>query len=266
MLNALATSSGKGKANIKPEWVPNKKDPNHNIGEGGRGHCCAELDIWEANKFSTQTAMHPMDTTGQIVCEGLKECGSQKEGERNIGPTDRNGCFANPYAFGHKKFYGPGSDYSVNTNKPFAVITEFREKNGEFYGMYQYYMQDGKTIHPPDFGFGNDNVMNSDFCKKVLSADGADYFNAHGGIGQFIKSVNNGMTMVLSYWDDMESNMNWLDSGKLGPCDPSHGDPATLRQKHPDARFDIRHVRYGKIGTTHAATLESMQEIEAQVV
>merc|ERR1711862_115209 len=255
----------KGEANIAPKWVPNEKDPNKNIGEGGKGICCAELDLWEANKFSTQTALHPMSKqTGQIVCEGLEECGSQKEGERDIGPTDRNGCFANPYAFGHKKFYGPGTDYEVNTNKPFAIITEFREKDGELDGMYQYYMQGGKAIHPPDFGFGNDNVMNQDFCNKVLEADGTDYFNANGGMAQFSASVKKGMTMVLSFWDDMASNMNWLDSGTRGPCNPKHGDPATLRKKHPDARFDIRHVRTGKIGTTHAATMQNMLEIAAQ--
>jgi len=257
----------KGKANIKPEWVPNQKDPNHNIGEGGRGICCAELDLWEANKFSTQQALHPMDKTGQIVCEGTEECGSQKEGEREIGPTDRNGCFLNPYGFGFKKFYGPGSDYDINTNKPFAIITEFREKDGELDGMYQYYMQNGKTIHPPDYGFGSDNVMDNDFCKKVLAQPTEkEYFFDHGGMPQFSKAVKNGMTMVLSFWDDMESNMNWLDSGTRGPCNPKHGDPAVLREKHPDARFDIRHVRYGKIGTTHESTMKSLQEIEEQVV
>ena len=257
----------KGEANIAPKWVPNEKDPNKNIGEGGKGICCAELDLWEANKFATQQALHPVDKTGQIVCEGNKECGSQKEGERDIGPTDRNGCFINPYLFGHKKFYGPGSDFTINTNKPFAIITEFREKSGKLDGMYQYYMQGGKTIHPPDYGYGSDNVMTNDFCKKVLARPGeAQYFFDHGGMPQFSKAVENGMTMVISYWDDMASNMNWLDSGERGPCNPNHGDPATLREKHPDASFGIRHVRWGKIGTTHAATMESLTALESVVV
>merc|ERR1712232_240399 len=68
-----------GRANIKPEWVPNQKDPNHNIGEGGRGICCSELDLWEANKFATQQALHTADETGQIVCEGLEVALRQKD-------------------------------------------------------------------------------------------------------------------------------------------------------------------------------------------
>lgn len=129
----------KGKANIKPEWVPNQKDPNKNIGEGGRGVCCAELDLWEANKHSYQLALHPSDYEGQHVCYLEEECGSQEQGKRDIGPTDRNGCYINPHFFGHQKFYGPGKDYTINTLEPFSIVTEFREKNGELDGMYQYY-------------------------------------------------------------------------------------------------------------------------------
>merc|ERR1712187_366340 len=99
--------------------------------------------------------------------------------------------------------YGPGSDHTINTNKPFAIITEFREKDGDLDGMYQYYMQGGKTIHPPD-------------------------------------------------------------SGERGPCNPDHGDPKTLREKHPDTQFDVRHVRWGKIGTTHAATTASLKALESE--
>merc|ERR1711934_968468 len=125
-----------------------------------------------------------------------------------------------------------GSDYTVNTNKPFAIITQFKEtKDGDLDGMYQYYIQGGKTIHPPDYGFGSDNVMTNDFCKKALDRPGeAQYFFDHGGMPQFSKAVKNGMTMVVSFWDDMASNMNWLDSNGRGPCDPDHGDPATLRE------------------------------------
>lgn len=71
---------------------------------------------------------------------------------------------------------------------------------------------------------------------------------------QFGKSVKRGMTMVVSFWDDMATNMNWLDSGARGSCDPKDGDPKTLREKHPDASFAVRHVRWGPIGSTHKAS------------
>merc|ERR1712232_82924 len=123
-----------------------EKDPNKNIGTGGYGICCAELDLWEANKWSFQQALHPADKLGQEECYLDDECGSQEEGHRDKGPTDRNGCYMNPYFLGHKKFYGPGEDFTINTEKPFAVVTEFREKDGELDGMYQYYYQNGKKI------------------------------------------------------------------------------------------------------------------------
>merc|ERR1711918_106213 len=94
--------------------------------------------------------------------------------------------------------------------------------------MVQYYYQGGKKIMMPDLGYGSDN----------------------------------GLTMVLSFWDDMATNMNWLDTGERGSCDTEAGDPATLRVKHPDARFDIRHMRWGPIGTTHASVAELLRAEE----
>jgi cellulose 1,4-beta-cellobiosidase len=246
----------KGKANIKPKWVPNQKDPMKNIGDGGRGICCAELDLWEANKVSMQLALHPMKTEeSQTVCYLEKECGSQKEGERDVGPTDRNGCYMNPWYFGHKEFYGPGSKFTINTLKPFTIVTEFREKGGELDGMYQYYYQGGKKIEVPDLGFGSNNVMDQDFCDTVVSKLSEDpYFNNNGGMKQFGKAVKRGLTMVVSFWDDMATNMNWLDSGERGSCDMEAGDPKDLREKHPDATFQVRHMRWGPIGSTHKSS------------
>jgi cellulose 1,4-beta-cellobiosidase len=246
----------KGKANIKPKWVPTLKDPMKNIGEGGRGLCCAELDLWEANKVSMQLAMHPMKgDKSQELCYLDDECGSQEEGHRDKGPTDRNGCYLNPYALGHKKFYGPGSDFTINTKKPFTIVTEFREKNGELDGMYQYYYQDGKKIEFPDLGLGSGNSMTEKFCQNLVDKYQEDpYFQNNGGLKQFGKAVKRGMTFVISFWDDMATNMNWLDTGSRGTCDPEDGDPKNLREKHPDASFAVRHMRWGPIGSTHKSS------------
>jgi len=97
--------------------------------------------------------------------------------------------------------------------------------------------------------------MTDEFCKKSFEAHGEEpYFQQKGGMKQFGKAVKRGMTMVVSFWDDMATNMNWLDSGKRGTCDPKDGDPKTLREKHPDASFGVRHVRWGPIGSTHKAS------------
>merc|ERR1711907_655052 len=248
----------KGKANIKPKWVPNQKDPMKNIGEGGRGICCAELDLWEANKMSMQLALHPMNNDdSQTVCYEEAECGSQKAGQRDVGPTDRNGCYLNPYFFGHKKFYGPGSSYTINTMKPFTIVTEFQsDSTGKhLHGMYQYFYQDGKKIEFPDFGYGSGNSMTQTFCDKMFKdKNDAPYFTNNGGMKKFSEAVERGMTFVVSFWDDMATNMNWLDSGERGVCDPSDGDPKNLREKHPDASFAVRHMRWGPIGSTHKAS------------
>merc|ERR1719367_2512747 len=41
---------------------------------GRYGACCAELDVWEANRVSTALTAHPCDTQGLLRCEGV-ECG-----------------------------------------------------------------------------------------------------------------------------------------------------------------------------------------------
>ena len=68
-----------------------------NIGEGGRGICCAELDLWEANKVSMQLAVHPMENDdSQTVCSQDAKCGAQAPASmRDVGPTVRKGCYMN---------------------------------------------------------------------------------------------------------------------------------------------------------------------------
>merc|ERR1711934_49511 len=233
--------------------------PMKNIGEGGRGICCAELDLWEANKQSYQLALHPMEgEESQKECYLEGECGSQETGKRNLGPTDRNGCYMNPYLMGHKKFYGPGAEFTINTLKPFTLVTEFRDDGkGHLDGMYQYYYQDGKKIQQPEYGYGSGNAMTQDFCDKMF-ADKKDLplFTNKGGMKKFGEAVKRGMTFVVSFWDDMATNMEWLDTGARGPCAIGEGDPALLREKHPDAAFSVRHMRWGPIGSTHHSSEE----------
>ena len=166
----------------------------------------------------------------------------------------------NPYLMGHKKFYGPGADYTINTEKPFTIVTEFRDDGkGHLAGMYQYYYQDGKKIEQPEYGFGDGNAMTQETCTKIFKHfKDDDFFNDHGGMPQFSKPVERGMTMVLSFWDDMATDMNWLDTGARGRCNVGDGDPKTLREKHPDAKFGIRHLRWGPIGSTHKKMAEAM--------
>ena len=58
-------------------WAPSKADPYHNSGTGDRGACCAEMDMWEANKVATAFTPHPATNPNLHVCIKDAECGSQ---------------------------------------------------------------------------------------------------------------------------------------------------------------------------------------------
>ena len=53
-----------GEANCK-EWESDR---------GHYGSCCAEFDVWEANKYANAYTAHPCTVPGYYRCEG-KECG-----------------------------------------------------------------------------------------------------------------------------------------------------------------------------------------------
>jgi len=114
------------------KWV-NAKGNNENW-------CCAEIDLWEAVKFAI--AFAPLH-----VCTGENECGSQ-EGDSFVGPTDRDGCDINAYRMGelNLNFHGPGSQFAINTEKPFKVVTKFHALRGELEEIEQIFVQDGREI------------------------------------------------------------------------------------------------------------------------
>ena len=50
-------------------------------GLGHFGSCCAEFDIWEANKYAQAFTTHPCTVVQQTQCEGVK-CGDTATGDR----------------------------------------------------------------------------------------------------------------------------------------------------------------------------------------
>ena len=100
-------------------WVPSKTDMN--AGTGKYGTCCAELDIWEANKISTQMTVHGCSTQGPYRCSGI-ECGDDKAGQRFNGTCDKDGCDFNPYRVGATNFYGEGPSHTLDSTKKMTVV------------------------------------------------------------------------------------------------------------------------------------------------
>jgi len=260
-----------GKANMK-DWSPDKTDKN--VGYGHYGTCCAELDIWEANRQSTQMTVHACSEPGWLKCEGIK-CGDKgpptftpSAPERFEGNCDKNGCDMNPYRTGAHDFYGPGPNYTINTLKPFTVVTRFPvDANGDLTEMVRYYIQDGKNISNAAGVKGHTSISDS-MCRDQMTYfdDRFDVFQDKGGVAGMGKAMGRGMVLVLSLWDDNLVNMTWLDAtdpppsawnsttpppGALrGECPQDSGYPPSLWKTAKDSHVVYSNIRYGEIGST----------------
>jgi len=217
--------------------------------------------MWEANKLATAFTPHPATNPGLHVCMKDAECGSQ-DGDRFIAPTDRDGCDINAFRMGDRNFYGAGSQFKVNTEQPFKVVTRFHAPEGVLTGIEQFYVQNGQEVHHPNYAsMGNNNMETDESCaaQKVGFGD-RNSFSEKGGMKQMGEALDRGMVLVISMWDDIAVSMNWLDSymdcdpsvpGCIrGPCDPKDGLPETLREAHPDAAYTVTNLRWGEFGST----------------
>jgi len=108
------------------------------------------MDIWEANSISTAYTLHPCNKQGQYTCSGV-ECGDSDQ--RYQGVCDKDGCDLNAYRVGVHDFFGPGSNFKINTTRPFSVVTQFITADGTDYSdiveVRRGYVQDGHYIAHP---------------------------------------------------------------------------------------------------------------------
>jgi len=153
-----------GHANSK-DWVPNTADPYSATGSGSEGYCCAEFDLWEANKISTAFTAHPQIPTKKVTCTetGSVKCGNQQD-DRYVAPSDRDGCDINAYRNGQTTFYGPGSNFQVDTTKKITVVTQFFTSGGDLSEVRQFYVQNGKAIAHSSPDFSDGFSITDDFC------------------------------------------------------------------------------------------------------
>jgi len=258
-------------------WNGSKSDPN--AGAGKYGTCCAELDIWEANKISTQMTVHSCSTEGPYRCDGV-ECGDNNgktpgdPGDRFKGVCDKNGCDFNPYREGAHNFYGPGPSFQLDSTKPMRVVTQFITDDGTDTGnlkeMRRFYVQDNKTIHNPMPSYssvtpGPWDRISDDMCAVQMKnfSDRLDVFQGKGGIAGMGKAMARSMALVISLWDDHEVGMIWLDAKDpypvpadkpwgafRGTCNQTSGNYTLVEKYHADAYALFSDIRYGDIGTT----------------
>ncbi|KAI1356945.1 putative endoglucanase [Xylaria sp. FL0043] len=195
---------------------------NGTLNLDGSGYCCNEMDILEANSKAHAFTPHPCSDT---------DC-------------DKSGCGFNPYAKGYTNYYGPGG--TVDTTKPFTVITQFNTDDGTTTGtltsITRKYMQDGKLIASAD---PSGDVITTESCNAADSS--AAQFGSLTTMGE---ALGRGMVLTFAIWNDAGQFMNWLDSGSNGPCDATEGNPSLIAQNNPTTHVIFSNIRWGDIGST----------------
>ncbi|KAJ2903929.1 hypothetical protein MKZ38_009093 [Zalerion maritima] len=251
-----------GVANVD-DWTPSTNDDN--AGVGNLGACCSEMDVWEANSISNAFTPHPCSTLGFFTCEG-DDCGGTYSEDRYAGDCDPDGCDFNPFRQGNETFYGPGSDYMVDSSSVVTVVTQFlADDSGNLSEIKRYYVQNDVVIANsasvvPDSG----NSITDDFCTAQKTAFGDDdVFSEKGGMIQMGADMS-AMVLVMSLWDDHYANMLWLDStypvdstsdgAYRGTCDTSSGVPSDVESDQADATVVFSNIKFGPVGTTFDST------------
>lgn len=233
--------------------IPSYPKPNLN----NSGACCNEMDIWEANGIATALTPHTCSKPGPFLCTG-DECKSN-----TASPCDKSGCQLNPYKTVGKDFYGPG--LTVDTKRPFTVVTQFwttttgkgsssseDKDNGVLTEIRRFYLQDNRTISAatPEgaaAGGGTNNTLTAEVC---TTSNKQDAFERLGGLEGAGQALDRGMVLIFSIWNDLSTNMNWLDSGAAGPCGPDDGSPDKVLKANPDVAVTFSNIRWGDIGAT----------------
>eukprot|EP00405_Crypthecodinium_cohnii_P017022 CAMPEP_0206447000 /NCGR_PEP_ID=MMETSP0324_2-20121206/16501_1 /ASSEMBLY_ACC=CAM_ASM_000836 /TAXON_ID=2866 /ORGANISM="Crypthecodinium cohnii, Strain Seligo" /LENGTH=466 /DNA_ID=CAMNT_0053915639 /DNA_START=119 /DNA_END=1519 /DNA_ORIENTATION=+ len=253
----------KGEANSL-EWNNTHQPPI-----GKHGACCAEMDIWEANRRATAYTPHPCNQPGLVKCTGV-DCGDNEANQRYQGMCDKDGCDYNNYRMGEEMFYGMGAGFDLDTTKPMTVVTQFITEDGTDSGkltdIKRFYVQDGRVIENSYASAldGLDNSVTDGFCTKQKAAFGdVDDFSIKGGLEAMGQALERGMVLVISLWDDIQVNMLWLDSTyplnkpddtpgiHRGPCPGGAAStPKELRANHPDATVKFNNIKVGTIGST----------------
>ncbi len=215
---------------------------NSTFNVAGRGVCAPEIDLWEANQWATQATLHPCSVDSATVCTTNKTCGQGSN--RNQGLCDMDGADWNPYRNGLHAFYGPGSNYTIDTTQPFTVATQFwTNSTGSLVRVQRYYVQNGKTIQ-------SFNQTDATIAAQKSAYGEANAFAAHGGMAKLTAAMARGMVLVLSEWDDSAARMAWLDSidgtgagAVRGPCPASSGDPTATRAAYPNSKVTYSNVQ-----------------------
>ncbi|PQE27625.1 putative 14-beta-D-glucan cellobiohydrolase B protein [Rutstroemia sp. NJR-2017a BBW] len=245
-------------------WTASSNDVN--AGAGQYGSCCNEMDIWEANKMSAAYTPHPCSVTQQTRCSGT-DCGI---GARYSSLCDADGCDFNSYRMGDKSFYGTGA--TIDTSKPFTVVTQFLTKDGTTTGtlseIKRFYVQNGKTYANSQSTISgvSGNSITDAFCSAQKTTFGdQNLFATKGGLATMGAALAKGMVLVMSIWDDHTAQMLWLDSTypttgsastpgyARGSCATTSGAPTDVETNAGSSSVTFSNIKWGPINSTFGA-------------
>ncbi|KAK3389420.1 endoglucanase EG-1 precursor [Podospora didyma] len=232
---------------------------------GKYGACCAEMDIWEANSRASAFTPHPCNITGLYKCNGAL-CGSPN---KYGSVCDKDGCDYNSHRLGQTAYYSPNA--TLDTSRKFTVVTQFLTTDGNATGalreIRRLYVQGGKIIENAQIqvvGINRGNSITDEFCVQEKKAFGAvNAFGAQGGLKSMGESLQRGMVLVFSVWNDSGSYMKWLDgtwpatadpikdlgTGR-GPCKPEEGTTEDILAHALWTQVKFSNVKSGEIGST----------------
>merc|ERR1719215_60190 len=172
--------------------------------EGLWGMCCAEMDIWEANRMASAFTAHPCMESGALRCQG-ETCGDTESGERYAGVCDKDGCDLNAYRMGDSHFYGKGSQFALDTTRPMTVVTQFLTSDGtddgDLVGIRRLYVQAGQEIAESNSSIPgvHGNSITDEFCRAQKDAfSDPDDFSAKGGLKEMGKALDRGRVLQNS--------------------------------------------------------------------
>ncbi len=207
---------------------------------GNRGACSMEMDILEANRHAMAFTVHPCSIKGVTPCLNASSCGTGSF--RYSGVCDRNGADYNPYRMGNRTVYGEGAEFAIDTRRPFRVITRFYTQNGLSSGdlnrIERSLVQDGKEIVIGE-------ITDQSVAATKTWFRESNHFQTLGGLKTMSGAFSRKMVLALSFWDDSETHMQWLDStyggnpsipGVIrGPCPNPPLGTAETRERFKDA-------------------------------
>jgi cellulose 1,4-beta-cellobiosidase len=171
---------------------------------------------------------------------------------------------------GDRHFFGLGTNFTIDSTRPFTVITQFitadETEHGALSEIRRLWVQNGKVIKSSNANVGGKkyNSITDSFCNaQKQEFNNPNDYEKKGGHKVMGESLERGMVLVMSLWDDHAVHMLWLDSSyppdkspsapgvTRGTCSTSSGAPDQVESQYPDAYVTYSNIKYGEIGSTY---------------